>query len=74
MEYRGKEYQVEQVVGGSGHGRGGHQNENAGWKWWSIRIDPYSSASGTEANRAEAVEAAVQAIDRVLGPKISNEV
>jgi hypothetical protein len=73
MEHRGKEYQVEQVVGGSGHGRGGHQNGNAGWKW-SIRIDPYSSASGTEANRAEAVEAAVQAIDRALGPKISDEV
>jgi hypothetical protein len=69
MEHRGKEYHVERVVGGTGKGRGGHQNENAGWKW-SVRIDPYTSASGTEGNHAEAVEAALAAIDRALGPKV----
>jgi hypothetical protein len=67
MEHRGKEYQVERVVGGTGNGRGGHQNENAGWKW-SIRMSPFSSASGTEDTRSDAIEAAERAIDRALGP------
>jgi hypothetical protein len=57
MEYRGIEYRVVEVVGE----RGGH----GGWKW-SVRIDPYTSASGTEANRLAAVAAAEKKIDWAL--------
>jgi hypothetical protein len=54
------------MIGPRGGGRGG-------WKW-SIRMSEYTSASGTEETRLDAIQAAVQAIDRALGPKISDEV
>lgn len=63
MEHRGIEYQVVQMIGARGGGR-------TGWKW-SVRIDPFTSASGTEANRPNAVDAAVKAIDRALSPKVA---
>jgi hypothetical protein len=63
MEYRGIEYQVVLLD----VERGGTR---AGWRW-SVRIDPYTSASGTEGTRSEAIEAALQAIDRALASKVT---
>jgi hypothetical protein len=51
-----------QLIDGRGTG-----NKRAGWRW-SVKITPYVSASGTEANEADAMNAAVDAIDRALGP------
>jgi hypothetical protein len=57
MEHRGIEYQVVEVD----RERGGH----GGWKW-SVRLSPYTSASGTEANRVAAITAAERKIDLAL--------
>jgi hypothetical protein len=68
MKYRGIEYQVVQVVGERGGGRGCGRGARDLWKW-SIRIDPHTSASGTEANRLAAIAAAEKKIDGALAPK-----
>jgi hypothetical protein len=47
--------------------RRGRGSTRAGWRWW-VKITPYVSASGTEVNEAGALNAAVDAIDRALGP------
>jgi hypothetical protein len=62
MEHRGIEFQVVQLMDARGGG-----GMRAGWRWW-VKITPYVSASGTEANEADAMNAAVDAIDRALGP------
>jgi hypothetical protein len=61
MEYRGIEYSVVQILnerGAAGHG---------GWKW-SVRFDPFTSASGTEHNRVAAIVAVEKKIDHWLRP------
>ena len=61
MEFRGIEYQVAQMDRARG-------NTRRDWKW-SIRLTQYSSASGTEGNEPNAINAAERAINRALGPK-----
>jgi hypothetical protein len=61
MEHRDVEYTVVQII--NERGAAG----NGGWKW-SVRIDPYTSASGTEGNRVAAVAAAEKKIDQWLSP------
>jgi hypothetical protein len=61
MNHRGIEYEVAQVaVGGA----------RIDWKW-SVRIDPYTSAIGTEQSRPAAIAAAEKKIDRALTPTIA---
>jgi hypothetical protein len=62
MEYRGIEYQVMEMIGE----RGGH----GGWKW-SVRIDPNTSASGTEGSRLAAIATVERKIDWALATKMS---
>jgi hypothetical protein len=59
VEYRGIEYLVVQII--NERGAGG----NGGWKW-SVRLDPFTSASGTEGNHLAATAAAEKKIDQWL--------
>jgi hypothetical protein len=61
MEHRGIEYQVVELIDRRGGG-----GARAGWRR-VVKITPYSSATGTEADRRDAMNAAVNAIDRALG-------